>query len=150
MVGDNVGMAIYNEIKPKQTFIGKLKYGGDLLNELTSVCEEKSIRLGRIEAIGAVQKARIGFYDQKSREYRFSEIDKPMEITKLTGNVSMRDGKAMVHAHITLADSQGHAFGGHLAQGTIVFVCEFIMNSYEGPDYCRAYDERTGLPLWDI
>ena len=143
-------MAIYNEIKPGKTFIGKLKFGGDLLGELTSVCEENDIRLGRVEALGAVKKARVGFYDQQAREYNFLEIDKPLEITKLIGNISLRDGKPMVHAHITLSDSQGNAYGGHLAPGTIVFACEFIMDSYDGTDYVRDYDEQTGLPLWKI
>ena len=143
-------MAIYNEIKPGKTFIGKLKFGGDLLVELTSVCEQNDIRLGRVEALGAVKKARVGFYDQQAREYNFLEIDKPLEITKLVGNISLRDGKPMVHAHITRSDSQGNAYGGHLAPGTIVFACEFILNSYDGPDHIRDYDEQTGLPLWKI
>ncbi|HUT46261.1 MAG TPA: PPC domain-containing DNA-binding protein [Sedimentisphaerales bacterium] len=143
-------MAIYNEIKRTKTFMGKLKFGGDLLEELTSICEEKDICLGSTEALGAVQKARFGFYDQKARKYDFIEIDKPLEITKLIGNISLRDGKPMVHAHITLSDSQGNAFGGHLAPGTIVFACEFIINSYDGPDHIRDYDEQTGLPLWKI
>lgn len=143
-------MTIYNQIQPDRTFMGKLKFGGDLLKELTSVCREKDIRLGSVEAIGAVQKARIGYYDQQGREYHFFEIDKPLEITKLAGNISVRDSEPMVHAHITLADSNGRAFGGHLAEGTIVFACEFIINSYEGPGYIRDYDQQTGLPLWKI
>ena len=143
-------MAVYNEIKPGKTFIGKLKFGGDLLGELTCVCEQNNIRLGRVEALGAVQKARIAFYDQQARKYNFLEINKPLEITKLIGNVSLRDGKPMVHAHITLSDSQGNAFGGHLSDGTIVFTCEFIINSYDGPDHVREYDAQTGLPLWKI
>jgi len=143
-------MAIYNEIKLVKTFIGKLQFGGDLLEELTSICEENDIRLGRVEALGAVKKGRIGFYDQQAREYNFLEIGKPLEITKLIGNISLRDGKPMVHAHVTLSDSQGNAYGGHLAPGTIVFACEFIMNSYDGPDHIRDYDEQTGLPLWKI
>ncbi len=143
-------MAVYNGIKLYRTFMGKLEFGGDLLRELTAVCKEKDIILGSVEALGAVQKARIGYYDQQKREYRFIEIDKRLEITKLTGNVSVRDGEPMVHAHITLADSEGHAFGGHLAEGTVIFACEFIMNSYEGPCYNRDFDQQTGLPLWKI
>ena len=143
-------MAIYNEIKHTKTFIGKLKFGGDLLEEITSVCDQNDISLGRVEALGAVKKARVGFYDQQARKYDFIEIDKQLEITKLIGNISLRDGKPMIHAHITLSDSQGNAFGGHLAPGTVVFACEFIMNSYDGPDHIRDYDEQTGLPLWKM
>jgi predicted DNA-binding protein with PD1-like motif len=143
-------MAIYNEVKSNKTFMGKLKFGGDLLEELTSVCAQNNICLGRVEALGAVKKARVGFYDQQARKYDFIEIDKPLEITKLIGNISVRDGKPMIHAHITLSDSQGKACGGHLAPGTIIFTCEFIMNSYDGPDHIRDYDKQIGLPLWKM
>ena len=40
-------MATYNQVQHKRTFIGKLKCSSDLLEELTAVCEEKAIRLGR-------------------------------------------------------------------------------------------------------
>jgi predicted DNA-binding protein with PD1-like motif len=36
-------MAIYNEVQLQRIFIGKLKHNGDLLEELTSVCEENDI-----------------------------------------------------------------------------------------------------------
>lgn len=143
-------MADYNEIKSNRALMGRLEFEADLLEELTTVCREKNIRLGRVEALGAVRKARIGYYNQDSHEYNFFEIDKHLEITKLIGNISIRDGEPMVHAHITLADSQGSAYGGHLAPGTIIFACEFIITSYEGPDYIRDYDPQTGLPLWKL
>ena len=128
--------------------MGRLTCGSDLLDELTHICTDKNIRLGRIEAIGAVQKAHIGYYDQDSREYRFNDIDKHLEILKLAGNISIKDGSPMVHAHITLADSDGRAFGGHLAQGTVVFACEYIIEPFEGKDLVRSHDPETDLPLW--
>lgn len=143
-------MAIYNRVDLKQTLIGKLGHDEDLLKELQSVCKEKDILLGKISVIGAVKKARIGFYDQQTRQYRFLEINKTLEISSLTGNVSIRDGKPMVHAHITLCDCDGNAYGGHLAEGTIVFACEFVMDIYDGPQYLRENDETTGLTLWKI
>ena len=143
-------MAKYHEVTPQRTWMGKLEFGADLLEQLTAFCEQNDIRLGRVEALGAVQKARVGFYDQQAREYDFLDMDEPLEITKLTGNISLRDGKPMVHAHITLADSQGNAYGGHLAPGTIIFAAEFIITSYDGPAYNREFDEPTGLQLWKI
>jgi len=143
-------MAIYNKVQPQRILVGKLKHGGDLLEELTSVCEHNDINLGRVEAIGAVKKARLGFYNQQQRKYDFFEIEENMEITALLGNISMRDGKPMVHAHITLSDAQGRAYGGHLAPGTVVFACEFIIDLFQGPQLLRTHDEETGLPLWEM
>lgn len=129
-------------------FVGRLKHGADLLQELTSLCSEKKVLFGRIEAIGAVEKARIGFYNQQKREYEFITIDQPLEILSLIGNVSLKDEKPMVHAHITLGDRDGKAYGGHLAPGTIVFACEYMIQRIEGDTYMRDFDEETGLPLW--
>lgn len=143
-------MAVYNELNKGKIFLGKLRHGGDLLDELTSVCKANDIKLGRIEALGAVQKACIGFYDQVKREYKYFELEGCLEITNLIGNVSLKDGEPIVHAHITFADNTGRAFGGHLAAGTIIFATEFLIETLDGPQYNRGYDEQTGLPLWNM
>jgi len=135
-------------IKPSKTFIGKLSHGMDLLEEMTALCIKENITLGRIEGIGAVQKARVGYYNQAAREYQFIEINSHLEITNIVGNVSIKDNKPFVHAHVTLADENANAFGGHLAQGTVIFACEIILHAFEGPKITRSYDEVTGLPLW--
>jgi predicted DNA-binding protein with PD1-like motif len=137
-------------LKLTKRFIGKLTHGSDLLEELTEICNKEKIPLGRIEGLGAVQKARLAYYDQGKREYQFFTLDKCLEITKLTGNISLKDGEPMVHAHLTLADDKGKAYGGHLAQGTIVFACEAIFEVFEGEQLERGFDEVTGLPLWTM
>lgn len=138
------------EVNLKKIYIGRLRHGADLLDELTKICIEKNIRLGRIEAIGAVQKATIGYYHQDKREYEFHTIDKALEILNLTGNISLKEESPMVHAHVTLADVDGNAYGGHLASGTVVFACEYIIESYEGLILKRSFDEKTGLALWEM
>jgi predicted DNA-binding protein with PD1-like motif len=131
-------------------FMGRLTYGADLLRELTALCSERDVQCGRIEAIGAVQRARIGVYNQSTREYEFRTLDRPLEITTLIGNVSLKHEKPMIHAHITLGDHEGKAYGGHLASGTVVFACEYILQRIEGDAYVREVDEETGLPLWKL
>jgi len=135
-------------VESKKIYMGGLDHGSDLLEELTAFCVDKGVQLGRVEAIGAVQKARVGFYDQTAREYEYVDLDMPAEITNLTGNISMKDGKPFVHAHITLYDDDGGSHGGHLAEGTIVFACEFVIEQFSGPTLDRSFDETTGLTLW--
>ena len=137
-------------VKSTQRYIGKLSYGSDLLDELTDICKKKGITLGRIEGLGAVQKARLAYYDQEKKEYQFFELDRRLEITKLVGNISLKEGEPLVHAHVTLADNEGKAYGGHLAPGTIVFACEVIIEAFEGEQLERGFDKETGLPLWDM
>ncbi len=137
-----------NAIATAGHFIGRLERGVDLLDALTERIRQAGVQLGRVEAIGAVEKARVGFYDQGSRVYRYLQFDRPLEILALKGNVSLKEGQPMLHAHVTFGDENGHAFGGHLAPGTVVFACEYILEGFAGGELHRGHDEATGLPLW--
>jgi predicted DNA-binding protein with PD1-like motif len=143
-------MAQVREVSGVKHLVGRLEHGADLIEELTSVCMANGVGLGWVHALGALQKARIGYYNQGSREYEFIEMDRHLEITNLVGNVSLKDGEPIIHAHVTLADDEARAFGGHLAPGTIVFACEFCIQVFDGPDLCRGFDDATGLPLWQM
>jgi predicted DNA-binding protein with PD1-like motif len=143
-------MKTIKKIEPKEIFMGKLGYGCDLYDEITKFCQKKDIRIGRIDALGAVQNARLSFYNQKWRDYQRFVIDRPLEITKLVGNVSIRKKKPFVHVHIILTDETGKAYGGHLEKGTKVFACEIIVESFDGPIFKRDYDKETGLSLWKM
>ena len=143
-------MAEYKKVKASKIIMGKLDHNSDLLEELTAVCIKEGITLGHVEAIGAIKKGKVGYYDQSKREYTFLDLNEPLEITALKGNISLKDGTSFVHAHITLSDDAGKCFGGHLAPGTIVFACEFIIHSFEGEAFERHFDAVTGLPLWKI
>ena len=136
-------------VKPGRIIVGRLKKGDDLLGALQQICSNQKIKLGEIRALGAVKSARIGYYDQDRREYFFADFAKRLELLALIGNVSIRDGKPFIHAHATFADSQGEAFGGHLAEGTEVFACEFSISEYlSDTAFERALDDETGLFLW--
>jgi hypothetical protein len=143
-------MAMMKKVKPREVFIGRLSHGGDLLEEITDICQRENIKLARFEALGAFQRARLAFYNQETHEYQFFVLDQPLEITKLVGNISLKDGSPFVHAHITLADKKGNAYGGHLASGTVVFACEFMLEVFDGPVLQRDFDETTGLFLWTM
>ena len=137
-----------NSYKIKNFYIGKLSNGADLLSELESFCSEKGIKTGTLTGIGAVKDVTLGYYNQIEKKYYKLHFNKPFEITSLNGNISIKDNKAMVHAHIIISDSDGKTFGGHLMQGTTIFACEFWISELEGERLVRGYDEITGLPLW--
>ena len=138
-------------IKPvtiTNAYLGSMTCGDDLLKTITQICRDKNITAGRLEAIGAVQKAKVGIYDQLNKKYHFIEFNKPLEIVSITGNISLKDGEPFVHAHIALADENGHTFGGHLAEDTIVFVCEYAIEQFAGDVFNREFDKQRGLHLW--
>lgn len=137
------------DVKPVRTLMGRLPHGADLLEALTDLAHREGVKLAHIEALGAVKRARVGYFNQTKRVYGHLDFPHAMEILNLTGNVSLKDGEPFVHAHVTLADESGHAFGGHLVPGTIIFACEFVLHVFDGEALERKSDKRTGLALWD-
>ncbi len=128
--------------------MGRLKKGEDLLLALGRVIEQNNINMGKIDVIGAVSEARIGYYNQDTKEYQYNKINKPLEIVGCTGNISLLNDEPMVHAHIVLADENGNTFGGHLAEGTTVFASEAIIQKLKGKQLYRTFDRETELTLW--
>ena len=136
-------------VNPGRRIIGRLAKGEDLLAALSSLTQKHGITLGEVSAIGAVSQARVGYYNQAERKYYYLDLARPLEILGLIGNVSLKDDKPMVHAHVTRGDQDGQAFGGHLAEGTLVFACEFTIQEYQSTTaLVRQMDDPTGLFLW--
>jgi len=140
---------MYLQVSEARKIMGRLKKGDDLLQALTKICQELGITLGEVKVIGAVSQVRIGYYHQNSRNYEWLDLARPMEILALEGNISLKDGKPFVHAHVTLADGEGRAYGGHVAEGTMVFAAEFVIQELKADrSLDRQMDEETGLFLW--
>ena len=137
-------------VSDSEKHIGRLSHGADLLEEMTGICMELGVRFGRIEAIGAVSRARLAYYAQAEQRYDHFDINEPLEIASLMGNISLKDGRPMVHAHVTLSDESGKTYGGHLAPGTIIFAAEILIQAFNEEPLERDKDEETGLPLWDM
>ena len=128
--------------------MGRLPLDGDLLKSIEGVCQGNGITLGVFAALGAVKSARLAYYDQESREYRGFAVDEPREMVSCMGNISLRDGQPIVHAHLALSDGEGRTISGHLMSGTPIFACEIFIQELLGEPLVRRQDEETGVPLW--
>ncbi len=133
-----------------RTFVAKLDYGSDLLEELNKICRQENIKTGYIQVIGAVSSLKYGFYDQNSKEYIYTTYayDESLEIVSCSGNVSIKDEKPFCHIHIVTSDKKGKCIGGHLVAGTSVFAAEVVIQEILGEDLIRELDDTTKLTLW--
>ena len=143
---DPTGLFEYDASKE---LIVRLKHDADVVQSITELAKNKGIEAGSFTAIGALKRAKLGYYDQKNHEYREIRIDSPHEMASCVGNVSLKDGEPFIHAHVVLADEMGNTKAGHLLEG-IVFAAEVHLRQLEGPKLERKYDELTGLSLWNM
>lgn len=130
-------------------YLVRLEKGELIVNVLTQFCQDKKIPAGVIGGIGGVSWAEIAFYDLGQRAYEYERHDELFEITNLTGNVSLVSDKPFLHLHVTLADSNNHAYGGHLKEAEVAATCEVHIRTFSKPIE-RAHNEAVGLKLLDI
>ena len=136
------------EASAGRAFVGRLEAGDDLLEELEHLCAEYEVRAAWVSVVWAVRHAAFAYYDQEDRRYLELGSDEHHEITGFVGNISVRDGRAFVHAYATLCARSGSAVGGHLLPGCEVFAAEFTIREMSGVELTRTPDEVTGLSLW--
>lgn len=125
----------------------RVKHDTDLVEYITELAEKEGITAASFTAMGAVKRAKLGYYDQRKHEYRTIVVDSPHEIASCIGNISLKNGKPFVHAHAVLADEEGSTKAGHLFEG-IVFASEVHLSILEGVKLERKYDDETKLSLW--
>lgn len=136
------------EFQQGRIFMGRLPHGRDLILSVEEFCKDASIQMAVFSVIGAVSFVTIGAYDQKQQVYVTFKEEAPLEIISCMGNVSLKDGKPFIHAHILLADEQGKTIGGHLFSETIIYAGEINLQELTGKPIERSYDNDTGLMLW--
>ena len=139
-----------SEFTPGRRFVGRLPNGKDLITSIEDFCKASSIQMAAFSVIGAVSSATLGAYDQKQQVYATFTEEGPLEIVSCTGNVSLLDQDAVVHAHIILGNLEGKTIGGHVFSETIIYAAEIDLQELTGKSLERAYDDTTGLMLWNI
>jgi predicted DNA-binding protein with PD1-like motif len=139
----------FAEFNLEKNLLLRAEHNSDLVQFMTKLAEDKGITAAEFTAIGALKRAKLGFYDQKKHKYNEIMVDTPHEIASCIGNISVKNGKAFVHAHAVLADEDGTTKAGHLVEG-IVFAAEVHLRELRGTKLERKHDGETDLSLWDI
>ena len=140
-------------MKVAEGSVGRLAFfrlgeGEDLLKSIKGHVEAEGIRSGFLACIGALSKARLGFFLGEGR-YKAIEVKGPLEIASCLGNISEGpEGELIIHAHICVCDEEGRAYGGHLLEGCIISpTAELAIIELAGARLVRELDAKTGLKL---
>ena len=119
-----------------------------IVEALTAFCNEKGIKAGLITGLGAVSEATFRFLDPAAKKYVDKTFSEQMEITNLTGNISVKDGAPYLHIHLTCGRRDYTCVGGHLLEARINGACELFVESFPDAEIGRYFDEETGLTLY--
>jgi uncharacterized protein len=103
-----------------------------------------------VPAIGAFERATVGWFDFGSKSYREIEVNDQCEVLSAIGDVAVSDdGKASLHVHIVLGLSDGSTRGGHLLSGLVRSTLEVVVT--ETPAKLRRKKRADlGIALSDL
>ena len=111
-----------------QVHVVILDSGEEAFAALTRFANDAGITAASLSAIGAFEKATVGWFDFGSKSYKKIEVDEQCEVLSGLGDVSVGDdGKASLHVHIVLGLADGSTRGGHLLAGTVRPTLEVVL-----------------------
>ena len=114
-----------------------------------SLLKEENLSAASFKAVGALSSVRLGWFSWESKRYEPSvTLDEQVELLSLIGDVALKDGEPVVHAHAVIGKKDGTAHGGHLLKASIRPTCEVVLT--ESPTHLQKFiDPDSGLALID-
>jgi uncharacterized protein len=134
----------------ERTFVLVLDPGDEALAAITRFAIENELQAASLTAIGAFERATVGWFDLKRRAYRPIAIDEQCEALSLIGDIAAADdGMPTVHAHAVLGLSDGTTRGGHLLRAMVQPTLEVTLAETPAHLHRRRRPE-LGLALIDL
>jgi len=131
---------------PPATYVVVLATGDEAMRSLQQFVREQKIDAAGLTAIGAFERAVIGYFDWATKDYKRIPVDEQVEVLSLIGDVAEADGKPVLHIHAVLGKFDGSVVGGHLLEGHVRPTLEVILT--QPPAHLRKKkDPETGLAL---
>ncbi|UGB38349.1 PPC domain-containing DNA-binding protein [Frateuria soli] len=120
---------------------------GDEANAcLLAFAREQHLSAAHFTAIGAFERAVLGYFDWNTKDYRRNPVDEQVEVVSLIGDVALKGDAPKLHMHAVLGEPDGRALGGHLLEGHVRPTLEVILT--ESPAHLRRlHDPASGLAL---
>jgi uncharacterized protein len=130
-----------------KTFILVFETGDELAEGLLRFAKEQKLSAASFKAVGALSSVRLGWLSWESKRYEPSvTLDEQVELLSLIGDVALKDGEPVVHAHAVVGKKDGTAHGGHLLKARIRPTCEVVL--IESPARLQKFvDPESGVAL---
>jgi len=133
-----------------ETRVAVLDSGEEAVAALTKFANDAQLTTASLTAIGAFEKATVGWFDFEKKTYKKIEVGEQCEVLSAIGDVAIGDdGKASLHVHIVLGLSDGTTRGGHLLAGTVRPTLEVVL--IDTPSHLRRKKKPDlGIALIDL
>jgi predicted DNA-binding protein with PD1-like motif len=133
-----------------ETRVAILESGEEAFTTLTKFADDAGITAASLTAIGAFERATVGWFDSEKKTYKKIEVAEQCEVLSAIGDIALGDdGKASLHVHVVLGLADGTTRGGHLLEGKVRPTLEVVIA--DTPAHLRRKKKPDlGIALIDI
>lgn len=135
--------------KSESGFIIRLEKNEELISSLKQFVADQKIKSAKVQGIGGLLSAQLGYYNLKRKKYTFRHIKDVVELVSLLGNITTSKEGPALHLHAVVSDVRNKAYGGHLKSAVIGGTCEIFVEIVP-LQIKRKSNEEIGLPLLDL
>ena len=94
--------------------------GEEAKSTLVDFAKKSNLKAASFIALGAFERAKIGYFDCEKKEYLPIPVEEQVEVISLIGDIAENDKHdADLHAHTVLGRRDGSTLGGHLLEGVV-------------------------------
>lgn len=130
-------------------YIFRFEKGDELMSILEKFIADNQAHFASFTLVGATTNVELGFFSLKEKEYHWRNFTGEYEIVGSVGNIALHEEKPMIHLHITIADDEYRAYGGHVRKLIVGATCELTLSTSQ-ERIERKFDEETGLNLLEV
>ena len=122
--------------------------GDEALSGLLEFAENYHITSAHFTAIGALNGAMLAWFDPQRKMYKKIPIHGQVEVSGMSGDIALYQGKPVVHTHMIVGTSDGTTRGGHVLDAYVSPTLEVIV-TVDPIAMQKRFDPETDLTLID-
>jgi hypothetical protein len=123
--------------------------GDGIMSGLKEFAMREKLVAGHFSAIGALEHALFGWFDNTRKAFRDIPVNEQVEMISLIGDLGLVNGSPAIHAHGAVAFPDGHVSGGHILDAVAWPTLELFFTAFSAP-LIKQRDDETDLFLFNL
>jgi hypothetical protein len=131
------------------TYVVVCDPGDEAMASLRQFARSERLEASQVTGVGGFERATVGWFDRRARQFRPIPVDEPCEVLSLIGDVAEGQDGPGLNIHVVLGLSDGTTRGGHLLEGLVFPTLELVVT--ENPAELRkVMRPDLGVALIDL
>jgi predicted DNA-binding protein with PD1-like motif len=122
--------------------------GDEAFSGLLEFAEKYHVTSAHFTAIGALNKATLGWFDPQRKMYKKIPINGQHEVIAMSGDIALYQGNPVVHTHMVVGSPDGTTRAGHVLDAYVSPTLE-VMVTVAPVAMRKRLDPETDLTLID-